>query len=282
MTVWFRSKDLRLAADLAGDWSGPPVLLLHGGGQTRRTWDRTASALSDRGYLAVSVDARGHGESGWSLDGDYEIDDYANDIRAVVAALNRPVALVGASLGGMSALLAVAEEPKVPCSALVLVDVTPRTNEVGRTTILEFLRADPDGFASIDDAADAVAAYLPHRPRPSDTTGLLKNLRRGEDGRYRWHWDPAFLDGDLSGNVGRYERFEAATFAIDAPSLLVRGEMSSVVTQDEVAQFRSLMPEAEYVSVANADHMVPGDQNDAFGAAVLDFLDRQVLHRRVA
>jgi pimeloyl-ACP methyl ester carboxylesterase len=282
MTVWFRSKDLRLAADLAGDWSGPPVLLLHGGGQTRRTWDRTASALSDRGYLAVSVDARGHGESGWSLDGDYEIDDYANDIRAVVAALNRPVALVGASLGGMSALLAVAEEPKVPCSALVLVDVTPRTNEAGRTTILEFLRADPGGFASIDDAADAVAAYLPHRPRPSDTTGLLKNLRRGEDGRYRWHWDPAFLDGDLSGNVGRYERFEAATFAIDAPSLLVRGEMSTVVTQDEVAQFRSLMPEAEYVSVANADHMVPGDQNDAFGAAVLDFLDRQVLHRRVA
>jgi pimeloyl-ACP methyl ester carboxylesterase len=282
MTVWFRSHGVRLAADIAGEWSGPAVLLLHGGGQTRHTWDRTASALADNGYLAISLDARGHGESSWSSDGRYSIDDFADDIRAVSVALERPVALVGASLGGASSLLAAAEEPTMPCSALVLVDVTPRTNEEGRAAILRFLRANPDGFASVDAAADAVASYLPHRPRPSDSTGLLRNLRSSEDGRYRWHWDPAFLDGGLTNDVLRYERFEKAARSIDVPCLLVRGEMSSVVTLDEVARFRSLMPEAEYVSVAHADHMVPGDQNDAFCAAVLDFLNRQVLHQRAA
>jgi pimeloyl-ACP methyl ester carboxylesterase len=277
VSIRFDSCGLPLAADVAGDWSGPAVLLLHGGGQTRHSWDRIARVLADRGYLAVSLDARGHGESGWSPEGEYKIDDFVDDIRAVAVSLNRPVALVGASLGGASSLLAAAEEPKVSCSAVVLVDVTPRTNERGRTMVLEFLRANPDGFASLDDAADSVADYLPHRSRPSDNTGLAKNLRRGEDGRYRWHWDPAFLDGGLTNDVLRYERFETAARLIDVPCLLVRGEMSSVVTQNEVASFRSLMPDAEYVSVANADHMVPGDQNDAFLAAVLDFLDRQVL-----
>jgi pimeloyl-ACP methyl ester carboxylesterase len=176
-------------------------------------------------------------------------------------------------------LLAAGETPRVPCSALVLVDITPRGNEAGRLHIRRFMRSSPDGFGSIEDAADAVAAFLPDRPRPSDPSGLKKNLRLRADGRYYWHWDPALMsDERLENTAARStpERLEAAARAVSAPVLLVRGARSGVVTDDDVVTFRKLMPQAEYASVAGASHMVAGDRNDRFNHATLDFLRRHL------
>jgi non-heme chloroperoxidase len=116
----------RLAADVAGPENGPPVVLPHGGGQTRHSWGTTLGALAGQGWRAYSVDLRGHGESEWAPDGDYSLDAFAGDVLAVRAALDRTPALVGASLGGVAALAAVGEHPGAGVgTALVLVDVAP-------------------------------------------------------------------------------------------------------------------------------------------------------------
>ena len=151
-----------LVADSLGDPDGPTVVLLHGGGQTRHSWQGTAGVLADAGWRTVNVDLRGHGESDWSPDGVYDMDRFGVDVARVAEQLDRPV-LVGASLGGMSALLAIGETPAPIASALVLVDITTRPAPEGVERIRTFMRQGIDGFESIDDVADAVASYLPHR-----------------------------------------------------------------------------------------------------------------------
>ena len=266
---------MALVADAYGDPAHPSVLLLHGGGQTRHAWGATASNLAAAGFYAVTLDMRGHGESAWAADGNYDITAFAADIFAVASALPTRPALVGASLGGISSLICQHDHPIA--TAVVLVDVTPRMNPEGVERILGFMNAYPNGFANIDEAADAIAEYLPHRPRPTDTSGLSKNLRHSEDGRWRWHWDPKFLAGPPRSVHSEYPtRMNAAANSLDVPTMLVRGRMSEIVSEEGVREFLELAPHAEYVDVENASHMVAGDRNDLFCDAVIDFLLRRL------
>ena len=136
------------------------------------------------------------------------------------------------------------------------------------------MSANPDGFASVDAAAEAVAKYLPHRPRRSSTQGLLKNLRQRSDRRYYWHWDPAIhAKGRPPDHMEvMAQRMEKSAERIDLPTLVVRGAKSRVVSPEGVAQLAKLIPHACHVDVAAAGHMVAGDQNDEFNAAILEFL----------
>ena len=183
--------------------------------------------------------------------------------------------LVGASLGGLASLIALGEPPPTDATALVLVDVVPRMEEEGVDRIRDFMTSAPDGFANLEEAADAVASYLHHRPRPGDLSGLQKNLRRRPDGRWRWHWDPSFIRGDpdRANDFADHERLEAAARAITIPTLLVRGGVSDVVSIDGAQELQALMPHARLVDVAGAGHMVAGDRNDRFSAAVIEFLE---------
>jgi pimeloyl-ACP methyl ester carboxylesterase len=161
-------------------------------------------------------------------------------------------------------------------SALVLVDVTPRFDPDGASKIRDFMRGRvSEGFTTIEEAADAVAEYLPHRPRPASADGLRKNLRQRDDGRWRWHWDPAFFDGPhpISGDPATQEaaRVEAASM-LRVPALLVRGGSSELVREEHAREFLQLVPHAKFVDVAGARHMVAGDRNDAFSAAIVEFL----------
>ncbi len=271
--VEFEGAGVRLAADVSGPEDGKPVVFLHGGGQTRGSWGKALSAVAQRGYRGISLDLRGHGESGWSPDGDYGIERYAEDVGAVVGALGKPPILVGASLGGLASLVAVGEM-KAPAAGLVLVDVAPRIGSTGASKIGAFMNSAPNGFASLDEAADAVSAYLPHRPRPKNTSGLMKNLRLRDDGRLHWHWDPAFLKSVRPDALAHRDRLEAAARGLTLPTLLIRGGLSEVVSPESARDFLALVPHAEFVDVAGADHMVAGDANDAFNSAVLDFIDR--------
>jgi pimeloyl-ACP methyl ester carboxylesterase len=278
VAIRFRgSNSIELVADIEGRWDGQPVILLHGGGQTRHAWGGATRALGDAGFLAITLDLRGHGDSDWAPDGDYSPGAYADDLRAMLRQVGRPAALVGASLGGLTSLLAGGEEPRVECTGMVLVDVTPRMDRAGRERIGAFMNSHPEGFASLEEAADAVSAYLPHRPRPKDIGGLAKNLRLESDGRYHWHWDPAFMSSArLVEDTAVYERFERAAAAVTAPMLLVRGAQSEIVNDDGVAAFRAVVPSSEYVDVAGAGHMVAGDRNDIFTYAVVEFLARKL------
>lgn len=265
---------VRLASDERGDPGATTVVLLHGGGQTRHAWAETAERLARQGYHAVTVDLRGHGDSDRAPGGDYRREAFAGDVACLARQFSPAPVMVGASLGGISALLAQAEHPPPVASALVLVDIATRIEPSGAERVVSFMTANPEGFASLEEAADAIAAYLPHRRRPRDVRGLEKNLRRGSDGRYRWHWDPRVLEGDRSLTGSRdQERLRHAARKIDVPCLLVRGRESDMLTEDGVAEFLALVPHASYVDVHGAGHMVAGDRNDVFADAVVEFLE---------
>lgn len=277
-TVMLPGAGLRLAADLYGDEADPPVLLLHGGGQTRHAWGSAATQLAAAGNFAISIDLRGHGHSDWSPDGTYDMTRFAADVGSIASSLGRPPTLVGASLGGLASLVAVGESSEPIATALVLVDVTPRIEVEGRQKIQAFMRAGMRGFDSLEDAADSIAAFIPHRPRPTDLSGLAKNLRQRGDGRWYWHWDPRWLGNhegvDGQGGLVHHDRLTDAARRVDIPTLLVRGRMSDIVSEEGVRELLELVPHAEVVDVAEAGHMVAGDKNDAFNAAVIEFVAR--------
>ena len=265
---------IRLAADALGKSSDPPVLCFPGAGQTRRAWRKAAEAIATHGHYVISVDLRGHGDSAWSRGGDYSIDAFVGDVRAIAGVLASPPVIVGASIGGIAGLIAVGEKPGLVSRALVLVDVVPSMQESGLDRIRAFMAAGIAGFADIDEARAAVAAYLPNRRAGTSGDGLPRNLRRGDDGRLRWHWDPAFHAGSQNrARCGMFERMAAATSGVRVPTLLVSGTRSEVVDQHGVAELLRLIPQARHHAVKDAAHMVVGDENDAFTAAVVGFID---------
>jgi peroxiredoxin len=271
---------VRIAADRIGDPLAPAVVFLHGGGQTRRSWGRAAAAVAERGWQAITVDLRGHGESDWSEDGDYRVITFAGDVLEVLRQLPPEPVLVGASLGGFTAMLLAGELSPTTVRAVVLVDIVPNMDPSGATRIHGFMNDRMEsGFASLDEVADAIQEYNPHRPRPSDLDGLRANLRE-RDGRWYWHWDPKFIDGTSALppiEVTEVDRLYAAIEEIlrtNVPMLLVRGQMSDLVTQERADQFIARFPQIDFVDVGGAGHMVAGDRNDIFAGAVVEFLTR--------
>ncbi|HEV3323707.1 MAG TPA: alpha/beta hydrolase [Solirubrobacteraceae bacterium] len=266
---------IHLAADAFGDPDAPVVLMLHGGGQTRHAWHATATNLADAGWQAITVDLRGHGESTHPRPPAYALDDFAADVRALIAAVAEDPVVVGASLGGIASLLAVTEPPAARTAGLVLVDVAHRFQPRGGGRIVSFMEQHPDGFATLADAAEAVATYLPHRARPRDTSGLRHNLRC-DDERWRWHWDPEILTQArplLQDQAQLTERLTKAAMRLRQPCLLVRGAESDVLTTSIAREFTELAANATLAEVPHAGHMVAGDNNDAFTTAISAWLD---------
>lgn len=265
------------------------VLLLHGGGQSRHAWDATAQRLHARGYLAAAYDARGHGDSDWDPDGRYDLDRLGGDLLAVRshAAGGHPVVAIGASLGGLTILGTHLLASPDLWDAVVLVDITPRMEMQGARRVVAFMAAHPDGFADLESAAEVIAAYNPHRSKPSSLDGLRKVLQQRADDRWVWRWDPAFVAsnfGFLQGNpdegAAEFDRMSMVLIdgarQVSAPTLLVRGLLSDVVSEETVNDFVDLVPHARTVDVTDAGHMIAGDDNDAFSEAVIDFLDEVV------
>ena len=257
-----------------GPDDGQPVLLFHGGGQTRHAWGGAGEALGKAGYQATAFDFRGHGDSTWAPQ--YHHEDFFHDVHELCLTCNTPPIIVGASLGGISGLMANSLNGHEVSKALVLVDIAPRMKPEGIARIMGFMTAHKDGFDTLDDAAAAVADYQPHREQRADNSGLQKNLRQHEDGRWYWHWDPTMLESfdvanEFSQNTAAlYEAAESLT----QPVILVRGMISDVIDDEIIAEFKQHIPHAEVAEVGGAGHMVAGDKNDIFLDAVMGFLRR--------
>jgi pimeloyl-ACP methyl ester carboxylesterase len=275
-TLWFEgASGTRLAGNAFGDSDARTLLMLHGGGQTRHAWDASATQLADAGWRTITVDLRGHGESTHTRPAAYALEDFAADTRALISAVADDPVVVGASLGGIAALLAVTEPPAAPVAGLVLVDVAHRFQPRGGGRVVSFMEAHPDGFASLSEAADAVAAYLPHRVRPRAEDGLRHNLRRYRR-RWIWHWDPEILTqarGLIGDQTELSERLTKAVAGLRQPCLLVRGGESDVVSASIAREFVDLAANGTLAEVPSAGHMVAGDNNDAFTAAIHAWLD---------
>jgi pimeloyl-ACP methyl ester carboxylesterase len=258
-------------ADASAD--RPSVLMLHGGGQNRFSWKNTGQALADEGFHVVALDSRGHGDSDRAPDADYDVDTLSADVMQVLDAIGRPVMLIGASMGGLTGILVADQAGPDRVTRLVLVDVVPRFEKNGSARIRDFMFSGLHGFASLEEAADAVAAYLPHRTKPRSPQGLKKNLRlRG--GRWYWHWDPAFMTKPGDDPELRTENFERAAANLTIPVLLIRGKLSDVVSPEGVRHFLDTVPNAEFVELSDAGHTAAGDDNDAFSDVVVTFAKR--------
>jgi pimeloyl-ACP methyl ester carboxylesterase len=262
-------------------WAGarsPSLVFAHGFGQTRHAWNGAARTLAEQGFDATTFDARGHGESERVPRGEYHMEQFVHDLLEVSAEATspdgRPPVLVGASMGGLLGLMAAgeAEQGRPPFSALILVDITPRWETAGVERILGFMRAHPDGFVSYDEAASAIDAYLPHRRERKTEAQLKPLLRQDDQGRLRWHWDPALLDGVVQESERYQPRLFAAAARVEVPVLLLSGSRSDVVSSQTVDEFLRLVPHARHVALADATHMVAGDANDAFTREIAQFM----------
>lgn len=251
----------------------PTILMLHGGGQNRFSWKHTGQILADHGFHVIALDARGHGDSDRSPVAEYTVDAFSTDVGHVLDEIARPVAIVGASMGGLTGIQVAHQAGPAKVSALVLVDVVPRFEKDGSARIRDFMFKHVHGFDTLDEAADAIAAYLPHRERPGNLDGLKKNLRQ-RNGRWFWHWDPAFLTVPNDDSFVRVERIERAAIDLTIPILLIRGKLSDVVSVEGVEDFLAKVPGAEFVELTDAGHTAAGDDNDAFSEAVVSFLTR--------
>lgn len=271
------AQGLHLAADrwTPRDVPEPPLaLLLHGGGQTRHSWKSATVALAEAGLDVVALDLRGHGDSDRSPDRRYSLLDHRDDVLAALAVLPGPVTLVGASLGGLTSLLVTQAAPE-RVRALVVVDIVVRPEPDGVERVLGFMNSAPDGFADLDEAADAIAGYLPHRPRRRNPEGLRKNLRQGADGRWRWHWDPHMFSAETRATRENLQPLvEEAAASVTVPTLLLHGQRSDVVGEEGVADLRRRIPHLEVVPLASAAHTAAADDNDAFSSAVVEFCTR--------
>ena len=274
-TLEFRGRDgLRLVATARGEPDAPTVLLLHGGGQMRQSWGGTAERLAKSGRYAVTLDMRGHGESAWCPKGHYRVADFRDDLAVVLSRLPRPAVVVGASLGGITALLYAESCDMSRVRGVVLVDIAARIEMEGAKRIGTWMVSTSDGFDSLEAVAAAIEAYAPQRKQTWTRETLLRIVREHPDGRYRWHWDPKFMSEGGPREVADHERLHRAAAKLKVPTLLVRGRESDMISHDGVREFQQAVPHAEFVDVSGAGHMVAGDRNDAFTDAVTSFLDR--------
>lgn len=263
----------RLTADGAGPEDGLPVVLAHGAGQSRHSWGAAAEALGKRGLRAIAYDLRGHGDSDRTEH--YSVDAHAEDLRAVLAQVGAPAILVGASLGGVAMLEAVGDAARpVRARALVLVDIGHRFAAGGADKVNGFMAGTIGGFDSLDAAAAAIAEYLPHRAPRRPGGGLLKALVRHDDGRYYWRWDPAMMSSGPKLDVVAFERRQSDNLRrIAVPALIIRGTNSEILARDTAEEMLAMLPDGRLAEVPGAHHMVAGDDNDAFMAALLAFID---------
>jgi pimeloyl-ACP methyl ester carboxylesterase len=264
---------LKIHAIAKGPTNGPPVLLAHGGGQTHWAWRRTVEALASGGFRAIAIDLRGHGQSEWARDGDYHYTSFARDLLAITATMPAKPAMVGASLGGIAGMIAEGDLTPGTFSSLTLVDITARPDKQGVARITGFMRTHmEDGFASPEEAAEAIGGYTPNRPKRGPSDSLRRYLRKGADGRFRWHWDPAFMTSVDIDSGDDPERKPRAARSLKLPVHLVRGGSSDLVPVEAAREFIEMVPHAHFTDIAGAGHMVVGDRNDVFSDAIVAFL----------
>ncbi len=272
------SSGLRISGEIWGEQADPAVLFIHGIGQTRHAWTNVATRVAGEGWRCVLIDLRGHGESDWDPGHDYTLRALADDCAAVVQQLGSSPVFVGASLGGMAALYAQGMSRHPLTAGLVLVDVSLGTNHAATERIRRFMRSGVEGFDTLEQAANAIAQYKGSpRSRSAASPGLRRVLRE-RDGRWYWHWDPAlishFTTNSESGRMGELRR--AQLQLVYVPTLVLRGGDSQVTTDDGIERLLRIAPDASVVEIPNASHMIADDQNDAFGDAVVAFLEGRV------
>ena len=258
------------------DWGladRPPILFLHGGGLTARTWDLVCLALR-RTWHCIALDQRGHGDSEWSPGLDYGTEAHLRDLEGLIETLGleRPV-LVGQSMGALNALTHAARRPD-ELAGLVLVDMTPDVRMEGTERVFDFVSA-PAELDSVEEFVERAVEFNPARDRRLLRRSLLHNLRQLPDGRWTWKYDRRAMTRERFEQIrGEVSRLRELLDAVTCPTLVVRGGSSDVVSEESAAGLAAALPRGEWTSVPNAGHTVQGDNPRDLAAAIDEFVRR--------
>ena len=270
--IRLRGDGLGLAGEAFGDPAAPPVLFFHGGGQSRNAWRGSARIAGEAGYYGISFDLRGHGDSDWAADGDYLLEAFGRDVERLLYQFDRPVTLVGASRGGQAALVGGSFHPD-KVRLIMLADVAPMMIDAGVNGIRAFFAEGQAGFDTLDDAADSLARHL-NQVRLDNAEKLARSMRRDTEGRWHWRWDPATGRAEFLHPPSEGAALLAAAARVRSPIVLVRAELSHLITDHGVAEFKRLAPQIEVEVAPGVGHMFTADRNDAFAARLLYWLER--------
>lgn len=260
-----------------GDRDAAPIVCLHGGAQTAYMWEELGAALASRYYL-LAPDLPAHGDSDPIFDAPFDRHVLASSVAPLAAEFGiTRAACVGASLGGITSLTLAAARPEL-VGAVVLVDIGHRLEDAGVDRIIEFMTKH-ESFASLEDAAEAVAEYLPHRRAPADPQRLRRNLRQRADGRWEWKHGLGrqMRDGGPRPGFGGWRELvsgmdrEAAT--IQVPVLVLRGSQSDVLSDEGAGEIAALLPDARLATIGAAGHHAAGDNPETTVSLVRSFLD---------
>jgi esterase len=254
------------------DWGNPEqpnMLLLHGGAQSAHSWDFFSLAMRDHFHI-VALDQRGHGDSDWSDAGDYDTSFHVADIHAFTDAIGYDrFTLMGLSMGGRNAYSFAAEHPE-KVERLIVVDVGPDVKAEGQAYIREFLEG-TETFESFDWLVERVKRFNPRRPENQIRGSLLNNLKQLEDGTWTWKHDRRRgIRRDRGGEMN--EAAWAALAAVQAPTLVVRGAESYILSEQTANKMLATVPNSQLVEVPNAGHLVQGDNPVGFEKVVRAFL----------
>jgi pimeloyl-ACP methyl ester carboxylesterase len=254
------------------DWGNPDkpkMLLLHGGAQSAHSWDFFSLAMRDHFHI-VALDQRGHGDSDWSDAGDYDTSFHVADIQSFTDTIGYDrFVLVGLSMGGRNAYSFAAEHPD-KVERLIVVDVGPDVKAEGQAYIREFLEG-TETFESFDWLVERVKRFNPRRPENQIRGSLLNNLKQLEDGTWTWKHDRRRgIRRDRGGEMN--ESAWAALAAVQAPTLVVRGAESYILSEQTASKMLATVANSQLVEVPNAGHLVQGDNPVGFERVVREFL----------
>jgi len=265
-----RANNLRFHYLDCGSADKPPLILLHGMGQTCHTWDFFSAAMSPQ-FHVLAFDQRGHGDTDWAPDRNYSRSAMVSDVAAFTQALGlERFFLAGMSMGGMNSLCFAADYPQ-SVEALVVVDIGPRIEKEGVRHIRDFMSNHTE-FSDLDEAAAVIHRFNPRRPLEAIRKfTCVYNLKQLPSGKWTWKYDTYFRDGHRPPDAQMHDQLAAAARRIKCPTLLVKGAESDVFSLEGARELQQLVPDSQFALVAKAGHSVMGDNPAGFESAVRDF-----------
>lgn len=275
---FFQAQGLRLHYLDWGNAGAPSLLLIHGGADHARSWDRLARALRPH-YHVIAPDLRGHGDSDWMKGGSYSLPEYVYDLSCLIRQIGPPVTLIGHSMGGMISALYSGAFPEQVGRLVVLDGITtvpgaprPAPHERIAKWISQLDKLEdrvPRRYATI---ADAAAQMRSHNRRLSEDLALhlaTHGTRRAKDGSYGWKFDPTqrvVAPHRLSG-----DDYAALWQRIACPTLLLFAS-DSFLGDSAAAGVGSYFKNVRIETVADAGHWLQHDQPDEVLRLIGDFL----------
>jgi pimeloyl-ACP methyl ester carboxylesterase len=243
----------------------PAIILLHGIARHAHTFDHIASEFA-RTYRVLAVDMRGHGDSQWSPEGAYLVQDYVKDLEGLIDELRlRKVTLLGNSTGGRVAQVYAGIHPE-RVDKLVVEDVGPERPQNIADAFARRVEQERNGWASEDELVAQLVTQNRRTPEPLLRTYAHFGLKRREDGRLIWKRDPnlvkGFIETELWDSVRR----------ITAPTLYVIGGGSRIVPPETREKLKDTLPNVRIVVMPDLGHYPDEEDTAGFMKIVQEFL----------